>query len=491
MLTIAYARVSTDDQTDYSPEAQRRRCAEYAKANNLGVVRFLSDEGLSGKNLDRPAIRELIALVEADEVAHVIFWRLDRLSRSSSDLSQLVDLFDRHCVEVHSLNEGRVKVATASGRMQAGIHGVFAQYFREQNIENIKLGNEQGIRSGHWFNRPPTGYDTVDSILVPNDDAHLVRMVFKKRAEGRSYPELARQTGLNYSTVRHICENRAYLGYTRLRDQWFPGLHEALVTEVEFAAAQRAHVPGRRRGSDLLSGRVRCGLCGKLTAIDTNGRGQPIYRCRHRGQGCKVSGRSAAGLHRAARLGIGLLRTDPQLVNAIRAQFDNAAVSAGSVAAQPTRAGALAALRNKRDRLLALYLDEKITADYFAEQERQLTGKIDAHTRDHDEAIKALNHKTILGQAFERVAAIVQSPEFNLDDIWDNASDKERRVLVEELIEAVTIHADRLEVTVSGAPPLLIRLDEVGLRDPGTGSVVSKGGLEPMLSRYRAVVLCP
>ncbi len=60
MLTIAYARVSTDDQTDYSPEAQRRRCAEYAKANDLGVVRFLPDEGLSGKNLQRPGIRELI-----------------------------------------------------------------------------------------------------------------------------------------------------------------------------------------------------------------------------------------------------------------------------------------------------------------------------------------------------------------------------------------------------------------------------------------------
>lgn len=242
------------------------------------------------------------------------------------------------------------------------------------------------------------------------------------------------------------------------------------------SAAQRAHVPGRRRGTDLLTGRVRCGLCGKLTSIDTNGRGQPIYRCRHRGQGCKVSGRSAACLHLAARLGIGLLRTDPQLVDAIRAQFDNAAKSAGSVAAQPTRAGALATLRNKRDRLLGLYLDDKITADYFAEQERMLTAKIEAHERDHNEAIEARTRTTILGQAFERVTAIVQSPDFNLDDVWDNASDKERRVIVEELIEAVTIHADRLEVTVTGAPPLIIQLDEVGLRDPGTGPVVSKDG---------------
>ena len=51
-------------------------------------------------------------------------------------------------------------------------------------------------------------------------------------------------------------------------------------------------------------------------------------------------------------------------------------------------------------------------------------------------------------------------------------------MLIEELIESVTIHADRLEVTVTGAPPLLITPGEVGLQDPGTGSLVSEGGLE-------------
>lgn len=47
-------------------------------------------------------------------------------------------------------------------------------------------------------------------------------------------------------------------------------------------------------------------------------------------------------------------------------------------------------------------------------------------------------------------------------------------MLVEELIETVTIYADRLEVTVTGAPSLLVTLDEVGLRSLGTGTVVSE-----------------
>ena len=36
--------------------------------------------------------------------------------------------------------------------MQTGIDGVFAQYFRYQNIENIHLGNEQAVRAGYWIN---------------------------------------------------------------------------------------------------------------------------------------------------------------------------------------------------------------------------------------------------------------------------------------------------------------------------------------------------
>ncbi len=60
--------------------------------------------------------------------------------------------------------------------------------------------------------------------------------------------------------------------------------------------------------------------------------------------------------------------------------------------------------------------------------------------------------------------------------VWDHVNDKERRVLIEELIETVTIYADRLEVTVTGAPPLLITLDEVGLRVPRYGKFGVGGG---------------
>lgn len=338
MLTIAYVRVSTDDQVEHSPDAQRRRCAEYAAQKNLGPVKFLSDEGQSGKDLERPAMQELVGLIEADQVTNLIVWRMDRLSRDSGDTSRLLRLFEQHCVNVHSLNEGDLETGSASGRFTAGLHGLLAQLEREKIIENIHLGNEQAVRTGYWINRAPTGYNAVDRVLVPNDDAHLIRRAFKLRAGGQSYPQIEQGTGLKYSTVRHALENKVYLGFTRLRDEWFPGKHEPLVSQAEFDAAQRAHTPGRRRGKDLLSGRVRCGECGRITGIDTNGRGKPIYRCRTRGKGCAIPGRSAAGLHRAARLGVELLRTDDQLVEAIRTHFAEKTERAGAGTAEPSRA---------------------------------------------------------------------------------------------------------------------------------------------------------
>ncbi|MEQ1700318.1 MAG: recombinase family protein [Ilumatobacteraceae bacterium] len=484
MLTIAYIRVSTEDQVDYSPDAQRNRCVQHAISNNLGAVTFLSDEGLSGKDLERPAITELIRLVEAGEVANVIVWRLDRLSRDSADLSRLIKLFERHCVGVHSVSEGKVDVASASGRMQAGIHGVLAQYYREGLVENVKMGNHQAItQKGRWLNRAPSGYDMINGFLQPNELAPLIPRIFQLRASGMSYYEIERATGVKYSTVRQICHNRVYLGETKLREEWHPGIHQPLVTHELFDSAQRGNSTGKRVGKDLLSGRVKCGVCGRRIAIDSNGRNDPIYRCKHRGQGCSVAGRSAKGLHKAAQLAMRVLAEDEELQDAIRQQLCGRAT--GAQAAQPSRSAALAKLRQKRQKLLELYFADSITATMFAEQEKALTAQIEAIESEVAESLKEVNQRTMLADQFEQVATMLRT--MDTDAIWNAANDRERKLLVNEIIDAVIVHDDRLQVAINGAPPLTIALSEVGLREvqrppgqaAGTGFSVSKGGLEP------------
>lgn len=186
--------------------------------------------------------------------------------------------------------------------MQAGIHGVIDQYYREGLVENVLMGNYQAVVvEGRWLNRAPSGYDMINGYLQVNEQSLLIRRVFELRAEGKSYPEIEAATGLKYSTMRHASSNRVYLGETRLREKFYPGIHEPLVSPELFEAAQRGNSTGKRIGTDLLSGRVVCSACGRRIAIEYNGRGNGIYRCKHRGKGCGMPGRSAKGLHLAAK----------------------------------------------------------------------------------------------------------------------------------------------------------------------------------------------
>ncbi len=62
---------------------------------------------------------------------------------------------------------------------------------------------------------------------------------------------------------------------------------------------------------------------------------------------------------------------------------------------------------------------------------------------------------------FEEVARILR--EMDVDRLWAEATDQERRILVEELLESVAMYPDHLEITVSGVPRLNVTLEEVGL----------------------------
>jgi site-specific DNA recombinase len=88
MLTVAYVRVSTEDQAveGFSIEGQAEKLRAYATLHDLGEVTVIEDPGWSGKNMERPGLQQLLTMVSQGHVTNVIVWRLDRLSRSLGDL---------------------------------------------------------------------------------------------------------------------------------------------------------------------------------------------------------------------------------------------------------------------------------------------------------------------------------------------------------------------------------------------------------------------
>jgi hypothetical protein len=108
-----------------------------------------------------------------------------------------------------------------------------------------------------------------------------------------------------------------------------------------------------------------------------------------------------------------------------------------------------------------LHYEGKMSAEFFGEEEGRLTGLIDAARSEEDRPESEPMQVDDLAARFVDVARLLQ--ELDIDRMWLEVTDAERRVLIDELIEAVIVHPDHLVVAVSGAPPLNVTLEEVGL----------------------------
>jgi site-specific DNA recombinase len=445
MLTIAYCRVSTEEQAEegFSIEGQSDRLRQYAQLRDLGHVTVICDPGQSGKDLARPGLQEVLRAVNAGHAAHVLVWRLDRLSRNLADLLSLAELFGDHDVALHSVSE-QLDLSSAAGRMFYNVLGTFAQYFREQLAENVRLGNDRARREGRYLNRPKLGYDLRDGLLVPNADAETVRRIFELRASGLGYRQIEEITRTRYSTVVSVLSSRVYLGEVPHRGEWLQGRHEPIVDAALFDAVASRHVERGPRATDPMAGRVRCGVCGKRMAIAQNGQGGRAYKCRHRGRGCSIPARSNRGLARAALLALELLGHDEVLRATIRRRLGGDARAAVTAHGRRRTAAqkALGDLSSKRRKLLELHYAGRISQEGFFEEEQRLQQLYDA-----EREAEALAASEVQGPRLEDVER--RCDELSALDVrahWIASTDAQRRALVASNVDSVTVFEDRLRV---------------------------------------------
>ncbi len=439
---------------------------------------MVEDAGFSAKDLNRPALQLILNRVEAGEVQNLIVWKQDRLTRDSGDLSWIINLLRKTGVELHSVMDP-VDLSSAGGRMQVGISGVLNQWYRENLSENVQLGMQQAVLNGQHPSRPKFGYSLREGILIPNEDALTVRQIFALRAAGGSVRSIEEATGVCYSTVSSILKHRVYLGEIASRGNWYPGLHEPLVTEAEWEAAQRSHIPGRRRSGHVLSRVVKCGLCGRVATIKyPEGNRAPLFVCKHRGQGCKQPARTSTGIERAVLLGIRLLASSTDLVELIRRELARALVPERAQGrAGHLREQALSELERKRRKLLDLFYEERMASDFFVQEQGRIARQLaELRNQQNQEEVKRVEAKKAADD-FEGVLPLLS--ELDVDAIWAEAADHEKKVLVERLVRGIWFYPDHLEVEVSGAPRMNVDLKEVGLIPPVVDCSCRRGDLNP------------
>jgi site-specific DNA recombinase len=299
-----YTRKSTEEgleQEFNSLDAQREACENFVASQKAEGWVLVSDHyddgGFSGGTLERPALKRLLADIEAGRVDVVVVYKIDRLSRSLMDFARLVEVFDRKGVTFVSITQS-FNTTTSMGRLTLNILFSFAQFEREVIGERIRDKFAASRRKGMWMGGwAPLGYDVKDRKLVVNEpEAELVRSIFERLVKIGSATKLAqvllserilgkRGKPIDKGVIYKLLNNRVYIGEAVHKGESYPGEHEAIVSRAlwDKVHAVIKESPRRRAGATrkqtpaLLKGLI-FGPTGAAMSPTHTRRGTKLYR---------------------------------------------------------------------------------------------------------------------------------------------------------------------------------------------------------------------
>ena len=483
-----YTRKSTTaglEQDFNSLDAQREACEQYIRSQaSLGwqlIPEPYDDGGFTGANIQRPAFQRLMQDVEAGKVDIVVVYKVDRLSRSLLDFSQLMDRFNRASVAFVSISQ-HFSTADAMGRLTLNMLMSFAEFEREMVCERTRDKMAASRRRGQWTGGPPPlGYDVVDRKLVVNEaEAALVRRIYDLYLDLRSAGAVARALNIECRTTKHhvsangtshgarewekqsvlhVLRNPIPAGLMPCHDEVHQGQHQAIIDQVTYRRVQNMLDEGRRQRSHwgrnpdyILAGVIRCALCGQAyTPASTRkgGREYRYYRCSRRdkqgAEGC-VAGPLPA-----------------RAIEAFVVERVRDALADGRLAADVTEtvrerlAGQRAALLVERhdlpSKIATLSSEGKRLVDSVSNVNGAGQRLLDAKLQEVGDQLgrlearlREVEHRLSLLDACEVEAEWVSRCLAKFDQVWDTLSPENRGRLVRAVIERVEVDEPKGDV---------------------------------------------
>ncbi len=309
MRAALYARVSSERQAekDLSIPAQLKAMQEFAAKKGWPIIEEFIDLAESARSASRPEFQRMIALARKRPAPFeiILVWKLSRFARNREDSILFKALLRKHGVQVVSISEPIDD--SPSGRLLEGVIETIDEFYSanlsQDTLRGMKENASRGFRNG---GSSPYGYKYV-KVTVGNQDkskltlepseAPIIRRVFQLCLEGLGLKEITnrlnaegvrtraghawRKTALHYLVTnetytgtlifnRHQYRASRLQGRTRESPIRVENAHPAIIDRHSFDRAQRVlrersprmtH-PRTLTSSYLLSGVVRCGLCG-------------------------------------------------------------------------------------------------------------------------------------------------------------------------------------------------------------------------------------
>ena len=198
-----YARTSSASQRfGYSIDEQVRQCLQRCQHLDWDVVYMFRDRAESGKDTERPMFQQMMEKARNGRFAVVVFWKLDRFSRSLLHAVQLEAELRDEDVALHSVTE-QIDTTSSAGRFNFRNIASAAEFERDMISERSQMGMKALAMEGRWPNdHPPLGYRRIDdgTLEICESEADLVREIFERYIEVKSMPQVADE--LNQKEIR-------------------------------------------------------------------------------------------------------------------------------------------------------------------------------------------------------------------------------------------------------------------------------------------------
>ncbi|HCA88195.1 MAG TPA: recombinase family protein [Streptomyces sp.] len=149
---VIYTRISQDRTgAGLGVDRQREDCEALAERNGWNVVETYSDNDVSAySGKARKDYQRMLADLDNGTATIVVTWHTDRLHRSPTELEKYIDLCERRGVSTHTVQAGKIDLATPSGRMTARILGAVARQESEHKGDRVARARRQKAKAGLW-----------------------------------------------------------------------------------------------------------------------------------------------------------------------------------------------------------------------------------------------------------------------------------------------------------------------------------------------------
>ena len=302
-VAALYIRVSTEDQAELSPDAQKRLLLDYAQKNDMIVSGdFIFTESVSGRHAQkRPEFQRMIALAKqpSHPIDVILVWKFSRFARNQEESIVYKSMLKKDNVDVISVSEPLIEGPFGS-LIERIIEWMDEYYSIRLSGEVLRGMKEKALQNGYQSS-PCLGYNAVGrgKPFVINEAEYAIVSYVMDLYDNQNLDETAiarRCNDLGYKTKRgnaferrnidRILQNPFYCGTVRWNGIEFEGTHEVRLTKERYEKRQKL-IASRKRPikarnvsacKHWLSGLLKCSICGATLSYTGNNK-CPYFQC--------------------------------------------------------------------------------------------------------------------------------------------------------------------------------------------------------------------